>query len=71
MKPKIPHPVFYIPQFRLILKPFLMVFITLILSFYLAIRHHSNLKNDPTFEWHLLYLKIRDSLVSKKRLKSN
>jgi murein DD-endopeptidase MepM/ murein hydrolase activator NlpD len=46
------------------LEPFLIGVLIITISLF-CLPSSLPAKNDPAFEWHLLYLKIRDSLVSK------
>jgi len=55
--------VFRIPQsaIRLALEFLFPILLTLFLFLSVSLA-----QNDPAFEWHLLYIKIRDSLISKE-----
>jgi murein DD-endopeptidase MepM/ murein hydrolase activator NlpD len=46
------------------LEPFLIGVLILTISLF-CLASSLPAENDPAFEWHLLYLKIRDSLISK------
>jgi len=60
MKPIIPH-----SAIRLAVEPFLSTLLIVTLASFCAFSPILS-QGDPAFEWHLLYLKIRDSQISKE-----
>ena len=60
MKPLILH-----SAIRLTVEPFLSTLLIVILASFCAFSPVLS-QGDPAFEWHLLYLKIRDSQISKE-----